>query len=217
MTHHESTLAAADGAASEPDFGGFDHMVESLARWSRSLPQWPPAGRVQAEWQAIEPRLDRARRELSRVLVVGVVGGTGTGKSTLVNALAGQVVTDAGDVARPTTTSPIVVAAPDVDLSWLPVETMGARIVRSDAPAVANIVLVDCPDPDTQAEPDVAAASVGASARPSATNRNRDLLEAVLPACDVPRVSAAVRANYRTPDGAPIDIRHEQAGALPPE
>lgn len=40
---------------------------------------------------------------------------------------------------------------------------------------------------------------------------------AVLPACDVPRVSAAVRANYRTPDGAPIDIRHEQAGALPPE
>lgn len=40
---------------------------------------------------------------------------------------------------------------------------------------------------------------------------------AVLPACDVPGVSAAVRANYRTPDGAPIDIRHEQAGALPPE
>ncbi len=197
MTRHESTTTAAADIASEPDFGGFDHMVESLARWSRSLPQWPPAGRVQAEWQAIEPRLDRARRELSRVLVVGVVGGTGTGKSTLVNALAGQVVTDAGDVARPTTTSPIVVAAPDVDLSWLPVETMGARIVRSDAPAVANIVLVDCPDPDTQAEPDAAAASVGASARPSATNRNRDLLEAVLPACDV-LLLVATAQKYRS-------------------
>ena len=197
MTRHESTTTAAADIASEPDFGGFDHMVESLARWSRSLPQWPPAGRVQAEWQAIEPRLDRARRELSRVLVVGVVGGTGTGKSTLVNALAGQVVTDAGDVARPTTTSPIVVAAPDVDLSWLPVEAMGARIVRSDAPAVANIVLVDCPDPDTQAEPDAAAASVGASARPSATNRNRDLLEAVLPACDV-LLLVATAQKYRS-------------------
>ncbi|MGB8853451.1 MAG: GTPase domain-containing protein [Pirellulales bacterium] len=189
--------AAAAGVASEPDFGGFDHMVESLARWSGSLPQWPPAGRVQAEWQAIEPRLDRARRELSRVLVVGVVGGTGTGKSTLVNALAGQVVTDAGDVARPTTTSPIVVAAPDVDLSWLPVEAMGARVVRSDAPAVANIVLVDCPDPDTQAEPDAAAVSVAAPARPSDTNRNRDLLEAVLPACDV-LLLVATAQKYRS-------------------
>ena len=197
MTHDESTTAPAPGAASEPDFGGFDHMVESLARWSRSLPQWPPAGSVQAEWQAIEPRLDRARRELSRVLVVGVIGGTGTGKSTLVNALAGQVVTDAGDVARPTTTSPIVVAAPDVDLSWLPVEAMGARVVRSDAPAVANIVLVDCPDPDTQAEPDAAGSSPTATARPSDTNRNRDLLEAVLPACDV-LLLVATAQKYRS-------------------
>ena len=40
---------------------------------------------------------------------------------------------------------------------------------------------------------------------------------AVLPASEVPRVSAAMQANYRTPDGAPIDIRHEQAGALAPE
>jgi energy-coupling factor transporter ATP-binding protein EcfA2 len=196
MTHDDSTPAAAD-ATSEADFGGFDHLVGSLARWSGSLPQWPPAGRVQADWQAIEPRLDRARRELSRVLVVGVIGGTGTGKSTLVNALAGQVVTDAGDVARPTTTSPIVVAAPDVDLSWLPVEAMGARVVRSDAPAVANIVLVDCPDPDTQAEPDAPGAAAAASVRPSDTNRNRDLLEAVLPACDV-LLLVATAQKYRS-------------------
>lgn len=40
---------------------------------------------------------------------------------------------------------------------------------------------------------------------------------AVLPASAVPRVCAAVRANYHAPDGAPLDIRHEQAGALPPE
>lgn len=40
---------------------------------------------------------------------------------------------------------------------------------------------------------------------------------AVLPASDVPRVSAAVRENYRTPDGAPIDIRCEHVGGLPLE
>jgi energy-coupling factor transporter ATP-binding protein EcfA2 len=173
-----------DTQPTEPDFAGFDRLVESLDRWSGSLSDWAPARRVHEEWRQVAPRLDRARRELSRVLVVGVVGGTGTGKSTLVNALAGCDVTAAGDVARPTTIAPVVVASPDVDLSWLPLEAMAARVVRSDAPAVANIVLVDCPDPDTQP---VAATTRTAdrAARPSDSNRNRDLLEAVLPACDV--------------------------------
>ena len=169
------------------DFASFDELVEMLARWSGSLPDWPPARAVRAEWEQIEPRLDRARRELSRMLVVGVIGGTGTGKSTLVNALAGCDLSPAGDIARPTTINPVVVAARDVDLSWLPVEAMNARVVRSDAAAVANIVLVDCPDPDTQAEAPRHGSGQTPSgpARPSDGNHNRELLEAVLPACDV--------------------------------
>jgi energy-coupling factor transporter ATP-binding protein EcfA2 len=167
----------------ETDFAAFDLLVDALARWAPAGPDWAPARHVKSEWEAVAPRLDRARRELSRVLVVGVVGGTGTGKSTLVNALAGREVTAAGDVARPTTVNPVVVAAGDVDVSWLPLEAMQARLVRSDSPAVANIVFVDCPDPDTQ---DAAgAAPHGGGDRPGAGNRNRDLLEAVLPACDV--------------------------------
>ncbi|MCX7431712.1 MAG: GTPase domain-containing protein [Planctomycetia bacterium] len=169
------------------DFTSFDELVEMLARWSGSLPEWPPARAVRAEWEQIEPRLDRARRELSRMLVVGVIGGTGTGKSTLVNALAGCDLSPAGDIARPTTINPVVVAPRDVDLSWLPVEAMNARVVRSDAAAVANIVLVDCPDPDTQAEAPrhSGGQATHSSARPSDSNHNRELLEAVLPACDV--------------------------------
>ena len=173
---------------SEPvDFASFDELVEMLARWSGSLPEWPPARAVRAEWEQIEPRLDRARRELSRMLVVGVIGGTGTGKSTLVNALAGCDLSPAGDIARPTTINPVVVAARDVDLSWLPVDAMNARVVRSDAAAVANIVLVDCPDPDTQAEAPRhgGGQAIHSPARPSDSNHNRELLEAVLPACDV--------------------------------
>ena len=173
---------------SEPvDFASFDELVEMLARWSGSLPEWPPARAVRAEWEQIEPRLDRARRELSRMLVVGVIGGTGTGKSTLVNALAGCDLSPAGDIARPTTITPVVVASRDVDLSWLPVEAMNARVVRSDAAAVANIVLVDCPDPDTQAEAPrhSGGQATHSPARPSDSNHNRELLEAVLPACDV--------------------------------
>ena len=169
------------------DFASFDELVETLARWSGSLPEWPPARAVRAEWEQIEPRLDRARRELSRMLVVGVIGGTGTGKSTLVNALAGCDLSPAGDIARPTTINPVVVAPRDVDLSWLPVEAMNARVVRSDAAAVANIVLVDCPDPDTQAEAPRhgGGQTPHGPARPSDGNHNRELLEAVLPACDV--------------------------------
>jgi hypothetical protein len=168
------------------DFASFDELVEMLGRWSGSLPEWAPARAVRSEWEQIEPRLDRARRELSRMLVVGVIGGTGTGKSTLVNALAGCDLSPAGDVARPTTINPVVVAARDVDLSWLPVDAMNARVVRSDAAAVANIVLVDCPDPDTQAAPRPdGGAAIHSPARPSDSNHNRDLLEAVLPACDV--------------------------------
>jgi energy-coupling factor transporter ATP-binding protein EcfA2 len=188
-TPREHPLAVVDAA----DFADFDTLVEGLARWAGSQPDWPPARRVAAEWEAIAPRLDRARRELSRVLVVGVIGGTGTGKSTLVNALAGAEVTAAGDVARPTTVSPVVVTAADVDLSWLPVADMQARVVRSGSPAVANIVLIDCPDPDTQAD----AAPDSTDRRPSAANRNRDLLEQVLPVCDVLLLVATVQ-KYRS-------------------
>jgi energy-coupling factor transporter ATP-binding protein EcfA2 len=170
-----------DHVADGLDFVAFDTLVEGLARWTHTALEWTPARRVAAEWEAIAPRLDRARRELSRVLVVGVIGGTGTGKSTLVNALAGAEVTAAGDIARPTTVSPVVVTAPDVDLSWLPVDAMQARVVRSGSPAVANIVIVDCPDPDTQAD----GLADPTDPRPSASNRNRDLLEKVLPTCDV--------------------------------
>ncbi|MFM9057880.1 MAG: hypothetical protein ACKOSQ_01940 [Planctomycetaceae bacterium] len=180
-------------APTEPAAAAFDELVAALGRWTERAPDWPPARRVRAEWEAVAPRLDRACRELSRILVVGVIGGTGTGKSTLVNALAGAEVTVAGDVARPTTVSPVVVAAPDVDLAWLPLDAMRARLVRSDAAAVANVVLVDCPDPDTQADhgPDAG------RPRPSDTNRNRDLLEAVLPACDV-LVLVATAQKYKS-------------------
>ena len=179
---HRDAAAPTPASHAEADFASFDALADALGHWAGSLPGWAPARAVRAEWEAVAPRLDRARRELSRMLVVGVLGGTGTGKSTLVNALAGTEVTAAGDVVRPTTLNPVVVAPRDVDLSWLPLEAMQARLVRSDAPALANIAIVDCPDPDTQPTTETAA---GAGGRPSDRNHNRDMLEAVLPVCDV--------------------------------
>lgn len=193
MTTIPPDPAAAAAPAAGFDDASFDDLVTALGRWSEALPEWPPARRVRAEWEQVAPRLERTRRELSRVLVVGVLGGTGTGKSTLVNALAGREVSPAGDVARPTTVAPVVVVAPDVDCSWLSLDGVGARVVTSDAPAVANIVLVDCPDPDTQG----GEASAAASARADDGRHNRDLLERVLPACDVLLLVATVQ-KYRS-------------------
>ncbi|MFM8282825.1 MAG: hypothetical protein ACKOCW_04625 [Planctomycetaceae bacterium] len=194
----ESDVREPAGGATggtEVDFAAFDDLVVAIATWVESLPEWAPSRMPRTAWEAVAPRLERARRELSRLLVVGVVGGTGTGKSTLVNALAGGDVSPAGDVARPTTIAPVVVAAPDVDLGWLPIERIGARVVRSDAPAVANIVLVDCPDPDTQSlEP---RRTGDAAAAGEDDNRNRDRLEAILPACDV-LLLVATAQKYRS-------------------
>ncbi len=195
MSERPVAGAVGDAAAAITDFADFDELVESLGRWAGSGPDWSPARRIRAEWEQVAPRLDRTRRELSRMLVVGVVGGTGTGKSTLVNALAGSEVTVASDVARPTTTRPIAVVANDVEFEWLPIDAMQGRVVRSDSPAVANIVLIDCPDPDTQADEPLA--PTPHAPRPSDANRNRDMLAAVLPVCDV-LLLVATAQNYRS-------------------
>ncbi len=165
------------------EFTRFDALVAATDRWSGSASGWLPAQAIANEWQDIAVRLEGMRQELSRVLVVGVVGGTGVGKSTLVNALAGREVTEAGDVARPTTRQPVVVAGSGVDIGWLSLERFGGRLVRSDAPAVRGIVLIDCPDPDTQPLAGSPEPVGGQSA--AAANRNRDQLELVLPQCDV--------------------------------
>ncbi len=97
---------------------------------------------------------DEAERLLQKQdvpLLVGVFGGTGTGKSSLVNALVGEEVTQSGR-QRPTTKRPVLVVHEDVDLSLLKLPEWFLKeveVVRRAIPFLKNLALLDCPDPDT--------------------------------------------------------------------
>jgi energy-coupling factor transporter ATP-binding protein EcfA2 len=100
--------------------------------------------------------LDRHIERMQRAAVVTLVGSTGVGKSTLLNALAGTAIAIEG-VDRPTTRQPVIYAPPDSDVSALVAEEItrpaghdsegGPVIIRHRGlgPGAGHI-LIDAPD-----------------------------------------------------------------------
>src|SRR5438477_549687 len=82
--------------------------------------------------------------------VLAIVGGTGVGKSTLLNALAKESVSEAG-ARRPTTNEPIAWISRDSReearplLEWLGVH----EVYEHDRPAFRNVAVLDLPDIDS--------------------------------------------------------------------
>lgn len=139
-----------------------------LASWLHAKPiGLPPDVRSKLELEGLD--LERGAAELAQekpLLVALLMGGTGVGKSSLLNALAGGNVALAS-FTRPTTRDPVVYHHQSVPLERLPPELRKCRLVAHDRPALAQKILVDTPDLDSN-EPE-----------------NRDRLEAVLPLADV--------------------------------
>src|SRR4051812_22739048 len=82
------------------------------------------------------------------LLVIMLMGGTGVGKSTLLNALGGGNVAPAS-FARPTTRDPVVYYHESVRPDRLDPALRHCRLVPHDRPALEQKVLVDTPDLDS--------------------------------------------------------------------
>ncbi len=113
------------------------------------------AGRIPSaiadEAQALLHQADARRSRSPEHTVVGVFGATGSGKSSLVNALVGDDVAVA-HVRRPTTSQPLAVTwdasgAAEL-LDWLEVRERVERKAPLDKRA-SKLVLVDLPDVDS--------------------------------------------------------------------
>ncbi|MGE5195649.1 MAG: hypothetical protein ACM3U2_24410 [Deltaproteobacteria bacterium] len=159
-----------------------DELIERLTAWAAPEPVWEPLAHCRALVRRLLSRVETLRIRLEAPLIVATFGGTGTGKSALVNALVGRECTLSGR-QRPTTTRPILVAHPQTELELLGLPLDDFEIMRVDAPLLRDVVLIDCPDPDTtEAETD---------------GSNLARLHHLLPFCDV-LLYTATQQKYRS-------------------
>jgi len=88
---------------------------------------------------------------LGETLVFAIVGGTGTGKSSLVNALAGETITSVS-VLRPHTDEPLAVTPknPEPAVTVL-LDTLGIGY-RHEHAGFTNTAIIDLPDVDSVAD-----------------------------------------------------------------
>ncbi|QDU81906.1 GTPase Era [Polystyrenella longa] len=159
-----------------------DELTTQLRRWIDVEHAWEPLQHSQNLLKQLLSRAEDLRLRIEQPLVVATFGGTGTGKSTLVNALIGSEVSRTGK-QRPTTRRPVLLVHPSTDPTHLsfPIHDFEVEVV--DSPLLQDIVLVDCPDPDTDES--------------AAHESNLARLHRMIPYCDV-LIYTTTQQKYRS-------------------
>ena len=144
-------------------------LERPLRAWLDSRRRFPLAMIQRAELEGLADDLKRQADTLDvekPLLVVMLMGGTGVGKSTLLNALAGGPIAQAS-FTRPTTRDPVVYFHHSVKSERLDPALRVCRLVQHDRAGLEQKVIVDTPDIDSN------------------DLTNRDKLLALLPVADI--------------------------------
>src|SRR5438874_11099824 len=144
-------------------------LERSLRLWFDGPHRYPLSTITRATLEGLSIDLRRQGEALDmdrQLLVIMLMGGTGVGKSTLLNALAGGTIAQAS-FARPTTRDPVVYYHESVQPHRLDPALQHCKMAQHDRPALAQKVIVDTPDLDSN---DLA---------------NRDKLHRLLPVADI--------------------------------
>src|SRR3990172_3233593 len=174
-----------------------DSLADALDRWAGDPPDWPAVRTCRALVRRLSERAGSMRVRAEAPLIVATLGGTGTGKSALVNALVGENITETGR-SRPTTRHPRLICRPDLTPEMLGIDPGSVEVVARDLPALADLALVDCPDPDT-------------TEMAEAPGTNLARLRRLLPHCDVLLITTT-QQKYRSARVAD-ELAHAASGA----